>query len=73
MRYVSTRGAAPELGFTDALLAGLATDGGLYVPDRWPSLPSRRPGSSYAERAAQIKAEIASKGELVRALGAQAN
>ena len=54
MRYVSTRGAAPELGFTDALLAGLATDGGLYVPDRWPSLPARRPGSSYAERAAQI-------------------
>ena len=30
MRYVSTRGAAPELGFTDALLAGLATDGGLW-------------------------------------------
>jgi len=54
MRYVSTRGAAPELGFTDALLAGLATDGGLYVPERWPSLPMRRAGSSYAERAAQI-------------------
>ena len=31
MRYVSTRGRAAELGFCDALLAGLATDGGLYV------------------------------------------
>jgi threonine synthase len=54
MRYVSTRGAAPVLGFTDALLAGLATDGGLYVPETWPELPARVPGSTYAERAAQI-------------------
>ena len=38
LRYVSTRGAAPELGFADVLLAGLARDGGLYVPERWPSL-----------------------------------
>ena len=36
MRYVSTRGAAPELGFQDVLLAGLARDGGLYVPAEWP-------------------------------------
>ncbi|MEI8238298.1 MAG: threonine synthase [Actinomycetota bacterium] len=54
MRYVSTRGAAPELGFIDALLAGLATDGGLYVPAQWPDLPPRVPGSTYAQRAAQI-------------------
>ena len=54
MRYVSTRGSAPELGFTDALLAGLATDGGLYVPAEWPALPAREPGASYAQRAAQI-------------------
>ena len=53
-RYVSTRGGAPELGFTEALLAGLATDGGLYVPVEWPALPPRAPGSTYAERAAQI-------------------
>ena len=38
MRYVSTRGTAPELGFEDALLAGLARDGGLYVPAEWPVL-----------------------------------
>ena len=54
MRYVSTRGAAPELGFTDALLAGLATDGGLYVPAAWPTLPPRPAGADYAQRAAQI-------------------
>ena len=39
MKYVSTRGAAPELSFDDVLLAGLATDGGLYVPDAWPTMP----------------------------------
>ena len=32
VKYVSTRGPAPELGFEDVLLAGLARDGGLYVP-----------------------------------------
>ena len=39
MRYVSTRGRAPELGFADVLLAGLANDGGLYVPAEYPALP----------------------------------
>jgi threonine synthase len=38
VRYVSTRGQAPDLGFEDALLAGLARDGGLYVPAEWPTL-----------------------------------
>jgi threonine synthase len=37
LRYVSTRGAAPDLGFEDVLLTGLARDGGLYVPERFPS------------------------------------
>ena len=40
MKYVSTRGAAPILDFGDVLLAGLATDGGLYVPEAWPTLPT---------------------------------
>jgi threonine synthase len=39
VHYISTRGEAPRLGFSDVLLAGLARDGGLYVPERWPSLP----------------------------------
>jgi threonine synthase len=38
LRYISTRGEAPELGFEDVLLAGLARDGGLYVPEAWPKL-----------------------------------
>jgi len=39
MRYVSTRGAAPAIGFLDAALGGLAPDGGLYAPEQWPALP----------------------------------
>ena len=38
MRYVSTRGSAPVLDFEGATLAGLAADGGLYVPEAWPTL-----------------------------------
>src|SRR6056297_2116910 len=38
MRYVSTRGQAPALGFEDTMLAGLARDGGLYVPEAVPIL-----------------------------------
>ena len=36
MKYISTRGDAPILGFSDALLAGLPRDGGLYLPESWP-------------------------------------
>jgi threonine synthase len=36
MRYISTRGQAPVHDFPGALLAGLAEDGGLYVPEAWP-------------------------------------
>ena len=38
MRYLSTRGAAEPLEFEDVLLEGLARDGGLYVPEAWPTL-----------------------------------
>ena len=53
MRYVSTRGAAPELGFADVVLAGLATDGGLYVPSEWPALPVSLP-DGYAALASEV-------------------
>ena len=36
MKYISTRGECEGLGFNDVLLAGLARDGGLYVPESWP-------------------------------------
>jgi threonine synthase len=58
IRYVSTRGSAPVLGFADVLLAGLATDGGLYVPDAWPSLGEIEPtipvDATYAQLAAAV-------------------
>jgi len=54
MNYVSTRGQAPALGFCDTLLAGLASDGGLYVPESWPSVPHGDPAATFAERAAAI-------------------
>jgi threonine synthase len=55
MRYISTRGAAPELGFAEVLLAGLANDGGLYVPVEWPSLADDvPPAAGYADRAAAV-------------------
>jgi len=56
--YVSTRGQAPELSFADVLLAGLAVDGGLYVPSEWPSLTvgdfERFASMSYAEIAVEV-------------------
>ena len=58
MEYISTRGAAPVLDFEDTLLAGLARDGGLYVPQNWPSLPTEQikafAGQSYADIATQV-------------------
>ena len=59
MQYVSTRGAAPQIGFCDVLLAGLARDGGLYVPESWPKLEKFRGADvamTYAQRAASIMA-----------------
>jgi threonine synthase len=38
MQFVSTRGEAPVLGFSDAVLSGLASDGGLYLPQSWPQV-----------------------------------
>jgi threonine synthase len=38
MEYISTRGQAPARDFEGVLLAGLAEDGGLFVPRHWPEL-----------------------------------
>ena len=38
LKFISTRGDAPILGFSDAMLAGLASDGGLYIPEIWPQI-----------------------------------
>lgn len=60
MHYVSTRGAAPALGFREVTLAGLANDGGLYVPEAWPTLSRDEiaglAGLSYVETAVRVMA-----------------
>ena len=38
MMYVSTRGTAPKINFSETLLTGLASDGGLYLPEQYPKL-----------------------------------
>jgi threonine synthase len=58
VKYVSTRGSAPTLGFADVLLAGLARDGGLYLPESWPELPPATiagfRGKPYADVAVEV-------------------
>lgn len=60
MKYISTRGQAPELDFEEVLLAGLARDGGLYVPKVWPQFShseiAEMRGCTYSEVAFQVMA-----------------
>ena len=63
MNYLSTRGGAPRSGFDQALLRGIAPDGGLYLPERWPALDAdaiRATASRpYAETAREVLAAFA--------------
>jgi len=61
MRYVSTRGDAPAVGFVDAVLAGLAPDGGLYVPEAWPSLGADTIAGYAGRPYAQVATDIISR------------
>lgn len=58
MRYISTRGGAPVLDFESVTLAGLARDGGLYVPERWPHFSADEiaalAGLDYVETAVRV-------------------
>ncbi len=69
MLHVSTRGEAPVIGFTDALLTGLARDGGLYVPQSWPTLPRETiqgfAGRRYADVAKAVLGPLMA-GEIAR-------
>src|SRR3546814_13108070 len=64
MDYISTRGSAPTLDFRAATLAGLASDGGLYVPAAWPRLGTddirALAGLDYVETAVRIMAPFVS-------------
>ncbi len=59
MKYVSTRGDAPVLGFADVLLEGLARDGGLYVPEHVPTLEADPPPRTYPHLARTVIAPYA--------------
>ncbi len=58
MLHISTRGAAAPIGFSDALLTGLAKDSGLYVPQSWPQLSTDAiralSGKRYADAAKTV-------------------
>jgi threonine synthase len=65
MRYISTRGGSPSVSFFDALLTGLAPDGGLFVPETWPKLSAEQVRAAatapYSETAAAILSLFAGK------------
>ena len=58
MKFISTRGEAPAISFEGALLAALASDGGLYMPEAWPRLKpdeiAALAGLDYADAAYRI-------------------
>ena len=58
MRYVSTRGKAPSLGFADTVLAGLASDGGLYVPEQYPEIGIKRLEALRGKRYTDVAFEV---------------
>lgn len=74
VRYVSTRGASPASDFVDAMLRGMAPDGGLYMPVAWPRLDTGAwaPGRAYADMAraamSPFLGEALPEGALDRAL-----
>lgn len=63
MNYLSTRGLAPAQGYTDIVLSGLASDGGLYLPESYPQVSAAEleawRGLSYAGLATEILARFA--------------
>lgn len=54
MQFISTRGGAAPSTFTEVLLQGLASDGGLFVPTRWPSLPEILDTDNYTDIAFKV-------------------
>jgi len=58
LKYISTRGGAEALGFEDVLLAGLARDGGLYVPQVWPTLTKETIASFRSKTFVEIAVDV---------------
>jgi len=67
MIYRSTRGKAPDLGFADTLVQGLASDGGLYCPAEIPDLPSLAGADSYGEVARAVDVPVVGVGGIMTA------
>ncbi len=61
MQYVSTRGLAPRLGFCDAVLTGLARDGGLYLPETWPQFDKQKIAGLANKPFADVAFEVISQ------------
>ncbi len=66
MNYISTRGQAASLDFEGALMAGLARDGGLYVPESWPQISLHSiegiARKTYVEAAAEVMQPLVGEG-----------
>jgi threonine synthase len=60
-RFISTRGHAPETGFAEVLLAGLAPDGGLYMPAAWPHFSAQQIAGFKGRRYQDVAFEILSR------------
>src|SRR5215210_9039942 len=58
VRYVSTRGEAPPLGFLDVTLTGLARDGGLYVPETWPRFNPQAIAGFFGRPYAEVAVDV---------------
>jgi threonine synthase len=58
VQYISTRGEAPKLGFEDVLLAGLARDGGLYLPESWPKFSPEKIASFAGKPFHEVAVEV---------------
>ena len=65
MHYVSTRGAAPVLGFGEAMMTGLARDGGLYVPESVPVLSKAEIAAVLIGPSGNLRAPTVRKGRVL--------
>jgi threonine synthase len=59
MKYISTRGLSEPVDFVQACMAGLAPDGGLFVPEAWPKITPARADETYVEVASRILSAFA--------------
>jgi threonine synthase len=58
MKYISTRGEAPAIGFLDTVMAGLAPDGGLYCPETWPTFTPNEIDATFSHAAVTPRVQL---------------